>query len=148
MLIDGQVCFYKQPFADAVEPQGCIFLAQKGINRTAWVTKLLLTAVLSSPVDCISWCQILKAQHCSLSLNGYFTSPSAPHSPPTHPPPIDSIRDITGLKISVKPAAFKHVASRISYEMIATYVTTLFMQDIWRDCIVPQEKYSALNISN
>ena len=24
LTIDGQVCFYRQPFADAVEPRGCI----------------------------------------------------------------------------------------------------------------------------
>ena len=69
------------------------------VNRTALGTKLLLTAVWASPVDCISSLNFLKAQHCSLSPNGCFTPPSAPHpphSPPTCPPPIDSIRDITG----------------------------------------------------
>ena len=60
--------------------------------------------------------------------------PTHPHPtpsirPPT-PPPIDSIRHITGAeKLSEKPAAFKLVASRISHEII-----------------VPHEKYSALNI--
>ena len=75
------------------------------VNRTAWGTKLLLTAVLASLVDCISSCHLLKAQHCSLSPNWCFTLPSAPHPPPpstpphpppTRPSPIDSIRDITG----------------------------------------------------
>ena len=28
------------------------------------------------------------------------------------------------------------------------YVPTLFIQDIWDDCIIPPEKYSAFNISN
>ena len=34
---------------------------------------------------------------------------SPPHPPPTRPPPIESIRDITGTekKLSQKPAAFK-----------------------------------------
>ena len=73
------------------------------VNRTAWGTKLLLTAVWASLVDCISSCHLLKAQHCPLSPKGYFTLPSAPHPrpphpPPTHPPPIDSIHDITGTK--------------------------------------------------
>ena len=48
----------------------------------------LLVAVSSSPVDCISLCQILKAKHCSLSPNICFAPPTAPHPmpfPPTHP---------------------------------------------------------------
>ena len=96
LTIDGQVFFYGWPFADAVEPQWMHFLPLRSINRTAWDTKLLLTAVLSSPVDCISLCQILRAKHSSLSPNGWFTPPSAPH-PLT---PIDSIRDITGAEKS------------------------------------------------
>ena len=74
------------------------FMVLRGINRTVWGTRLLLTPVLASFVDCISLCHKLKAQHCSLSLSGCFGPPSAPHPPPhpPHPPPIDSIRDITG----------------------------------------------------
>ena len=34
------------------------------------------------------------------------------------------------------------------FSKIRSHITTLFVQDIWRDYIVPQEKYSALNISN
>ena len=43
-----------------------------------------------------------------------------PHPPPTRPPPIESIRDITGTekKTASKTSSFK-IASRISYEMIA-----------------------------
>ena len=78
------------------------FMVLRGINRTVWGIRLLLTPVLASFVDCISLCHKLKAQHCSLSLSGCFNPPSAshppppPHPPPTRPPPIDSIRDITG----------------------------------------------------
>ena len=85
------------------------FMVLRGINGTAWGTRLLLTPVLAYFVDCISLCHKLKAQHCSLSLSGCFGPPSASHPPPppparppTHPPthrpptPIDSIRDITG----------------------------------------------------
>ena len=100
------------------------FLAMRGINRTAWDTKLLLAAVSSSPVDCISLCQLLKAKHCSLSPICYFTPPSAPHRPnhPPHPPPIDSIRDITGAEKTIWKTSSIQVANRISYEMIAIYV--------------------------
>ena len=43
------------------------------VNRTAWGTKLLLTAVLDSLADCISSGHLLKVHHCSLSLNWCFT---------------------------------------------------------------------------
>ena len=61
------------------------FMVLRGINRTAWGTRLLLTPVLASFVDCVSLCHTLKAQHCSLGLNGFFNPPSAFHPPP-HPP--------------------------------------------------------------
>ena len=65
-------------------------MALGGINRTAWGTKLLLTTVLASLMDSASLCHIMKAWHCS--LGAYSSSPT----PTAHPPPIDSIRDITG----------------------------------------------------
>ena len=83
LAIDGQVCFYRRLFANAVTTKvhvmvlGCI-------NRTAWGTKLLLTAVWASLVDYTSSCHLLKAQHCSLSPNGCFTPPSALNPPPSH----------------------------------------------------------------
>ena len=53
---------------------------------------------------------------------------------PTRPHPIESIRDITGAEKTIKkPAAFKKLVE------IASYITTL---------LIPQEKDSALNISN
>ena len=95
------------------------------INRIAWGTKLLLTAVWASLVNCTSSCHLLKVQHCPLSPNGYFTLLSAPHLPlpPTSPPPIcpspiESIHDITGAeKIYQK----QHSSSlyRNSYKMLA-----------------------------
>ena len=81
------------------------------VNRTALGKKLLHTAVWASLVDCISSRNFLKAQHCSLGPNGCFIPPSATHpSPQPTPPPIDSIRDITGTeKNSLKPAAFEYL---------------------------------------
>ena len=64
------------------------FIALEGINRTAWGTRLLLTPVLASFVDCISLCHKLKAHHCSLSLSGCFSPPSASHPPPPPPTPL------------------------------------------------------------
>ena len=46
------------------------------VNRTAWGTKLLLTAVWASLVDCTSSRHLLKAHHCSLSPNGCFVTES------------------------------------------------------------------------
>ena len=76
-----------------------------------------------------------RAHHCSLSPNGYFNLPSAPHPPlpsPTPPPPttphcLNSICDITGTE---KNYLKNPLACGISYKMIVTYIT-LFMQDIW-----------------
>ena len=74
------------------------------VNRTAWGTKLLLTAVWASLVDFISSCHLLKAQHCSLSGLYQFMSLTevtallfeselvlypafgSPPAPTTHPP--------------------------------------------------------------
>ena len=63
------------------------FMALEGINRTAWGTRLLLTAVLASLVDSTSLCPILRAQHCCLSPNSCFSPPLASHPPlpPPHP---------------------------------------------------------------
>ena len=63
-----------------------------------------------------------------------------PTRPRLPPPPIDSIRDITGaVKIYLKTSSIQ-VACRNSYKMIASRITALFIQYIWHDCIVPQEK--------
>ena len=79
------------------------FSALRGINRTAWGTKLLLMAVLAYSVDCISLCHILKVQYSHLSLNGYrlLLPTHPPQLSPTHPPSIESIRDITGTEKTI-----------------------------------------------
>ena len=42
-----------------------------------------------------------------------------PHPPPTRPPPIHSIRDITGTEKTIQKTSSIQVACRNSYEMIA-----------------------------
>ena len=69
-----QMAFYRSCQTTRVH-----FMALEGINRTAWGTRLLLTAVLASLVDSTSLCPMLRAQHCCLSPNGYFNPPSASH---------------------------------------------------------------------
>jgi len=68
-------------------------------------------AILAHPVDCISSCHILKAQHCCLSPND---QPSA-----SHPPPIESIHDITGTE---KLSSFQVAYILISYDFIVFMV--------------------------
>ena len=76
------------------------------VNRTAWDTKLLLTAVWASlhggfyPFMALTEGTALPFES-EWVLYPAFGSRPAPTAhpttlPPTHPPPIESIRDITG----------------------------------------------------
>ena len=100
LRIDGQVCFFRWLFSHVIKPQGCIswpLWPLRGINKTAWGAKLILTVDLAYPVSCASLGHLLMVQHCHLCLNVCFCPPMAPHLPPTPPPPIDSIRDVTAV---------------------------------------------------
>ena len=90
LRLDGRVCFYRRLFFDAVKPRGWLswpLRPLRGINKTAWGSKLILTADLAYPVSCASLGHLLMAKHCPLSLNVCFTPPTAPHPPPpsSHP---------------------------------------------------------------
>ena len=85
--IDCQVCFLQTAFYRCCETTKVHFMVLGRVNRTAWDTKLLLTAVWASLVDFISSCHLLKAHHCSSSPNGCFAPLSAPHPPPPPTPP-------------------------------------------------------------
>jgi len=61
--------------------------------------------------------------------------PSASYLPP---PPIDSICDITGTEKTRQLVELDRYKTRLFIQL----------QDIWLDCIVPQEKYNVFNISN
>ena len=98
LRIVGQVCFYGRLFCDAVKPQGCIswpVWPLRGINKTAWGAKLILTAGLVHHSSCAGLGHLLMAQHCHFCLGVCFSPPTAPHPPP---PPIDSIRVITDVE--------------------------------------------------
>ena len=72
LRLDGQVCFFRRLFSDAVKPRGCIswpVWPLRGINKTAWGAKLILTAGLAYPVSCASLGHLLTAQHYHLCLN-------------------------------------------------------------------------------
>ena len=90
-----QVLYYRWPglllqtaFYQCCQTTRVHFMALEGINRTAWGTRLLLTAVLASLLDSTSLCPILRAQHCCFSPNGCFSPPSASHPPPPLPTPL------------------------------------------------------------
>ena len=62
-------------------------VAPGGFNKTAWAAKLILTAGLAYPVSCAGLGHLLMANLCPLSLNVWFTPPTAPHLPPPPTPP-------------------------------------------------------------
>ena len=55
LSLDGQVCFCRRLFSDDAKPRGCIswpVWPLRGINKTAWGAKLILTADLVYQVSC------------------------------------------------------------------------------------------------
>ena len=130
----GQVCFYRRLFCDAVKPQGCIswpVWPLRGIIKTAWGAKLILTADLVHHSSCAGLGHLLMAQHCHFCLRVCFSPPTAPHPPhrpphppPTRPPPIDLLQT---LKKTTSKTWGVQIACRISYEMLATYITRPLM---------------------
>ena len=92
----------------------------RSINKTAWGPKLILMADLAYPVSCTSLGHLLMAKHCPLSLNVCFNPLKAPHPPPTRPPPIDPIRDITAVEKTTSKTRGIQIACRI-----ISYITRL-----------------------
>ena len=99
LSLDGQVCFCRRLFYDAAKPRACILWPVwplRGINKTSWGAKLILTADLVYQVSCVRLGHLLMAQHCHFCLKVCFSPPMAPHLPlPPTLPPIDSIHVIT-----------------------------------------------------
>ena len=88
LRLDGQVCFFWRLLSDAVKPRGCIswpVWPLRGINKTAWGSKLILPAGLAYPVSCACLGHLLTAQHCHLCLSVCFGPPSASRRPPLSP---------------------------------------------------------------
>ena len=72
LRLDGRVCFYRRLFFDAVKPRGCLswpLWPLRGINKTAWGAKLIMTAGLAYPMSCAGLGHLLMANLCPLSLN-------------------------------------------------------------------------------
>ena len=90
LRLDGRVWFYRWLFSDTVKLRGCPswpLWPLRGINKTTWAAKLILTAGLAYPVSCASLGHLLMANLCPLSLNVCFTPLTAPHPPPPPTPP-------------------------------------------------------------
>ena len=100
LTIHSQVCFHRWLFADLVKPHWCITGPVGPLGRTnqSWCgVKLLTMSVLTHPVGCVHICHLLRRQYHSMHPNGRFFLPPACHPPPpTCPPPIHEIHDITG----------------------------------------------------
>ena len=88
LRLGGQVYFFRWLFSDALKPRGCIswpVWLLRGINKTAWGPKLILTAGLAYLVSCAILGHLLMAQYCHFCLSICSSPPSASHPPP--PPP-------------------------------------------------------------
>ena len=98
-------------FSEAVKPQGCLswhLWPLRGINKTAWGAKLILTADLAYMVSCAGLGHLLMLKHCPLSLNVFFTPPMAPHLPPPPTPYLlNPCHYSSWNKPLQKPGAFK-----------------------------------------
>ena len=126
-----QVCFCRRLFSDTAKPRGCSswpVWPLRGINKTAWGAKLILTADLVYQVGCASLGYLLMAQHCHLYLNVCFSLPTAPHppQPPTPPPsppptPYRLNPHYYSHRKTTSKARGVQTACRISYEILAIY---------------------------
>ena len=87
MAIDDQVCFHKQLFANPVKLPRCTKRSVEpvnGINKDVSGVILLSTTASTYPVDWVSFCLLLKAQHCYLFPNGRYNRLWLP-THPNHP---------------------------------------------------------------
>ena len=121
MAIHSQVCFHRRLFADCVKPHWCITgpVGPLGCTNQSWCgVKLLTISVSTHPVGRAHICHLLRGQHHSMHPNGSFCPPSAchpPHPPPTRPPPINLIRDITGAVKNYLKTQLSVIHGRDSY---------------------------------
>ena len=79
LIIDDQVCFYRWLFTNAVKPPGCISWLWRALIGLHGVPGCSSQQSLP-PFWILPVCHILKAWHCSLSLNGCFTKSNNKHA--------------------------------------------------------------------
>ena len=121
-----QVCFYRRLFADAVKPRRCMSWSwgaliglhgvpncssrQSGSPLGLWIVYQFTSLTEGTPL-------LFESEWV---LCPVFGSPPAPTAhPPTRPPPIESIRDITGAEKNHRKTSSIQVACRNSYKMLA-----------------------------
>ena len=105
------------------------FSALRGINRTAWGTRLLLSAVLALPMNCTSSGSILKAQQCCLKLNGCLN----PNPKTTFALWVTALTKWSSWS-STKDFIFAQDSSRLLFSLLTCISITLFMhsgQVLW-----------------
>ena len=93
----------------------------RGTNKATWCVKLLPTTVSAYQVDWGCFCALLRTHCCCVSPCGWYNPPSASHPP--HPPPINSIRDITAVGKNHLKIQQCQLGGRIIYETIAKWST-------------------------
>ena len=101
--MDGQVCFYRQSFADRVKPRRSTKWPMEplmGTNKATWCVKLLPMTVWAYQVDWLFLCPTEKTMLLFVSL--WMLLPAFGFSPaptlPACPPPINFICAITGVE--------------------------------------------------
>ena len=107
LSLDGQVCFCRRMFCDAAKPRGCIschVCPLRGINKTAWGVKLILTADLVYQVSRASLGHPLMAHHCHVFECLLWPAYS---SPPTHPYRLNPHYYSCRKKLPQKPGALQ-----------------------------------------
>ena len=101
--IESQVCFYTRLFINAVKPRGCIswhWGASIGLHgvpgcssHKSWPPLCIVTVCATDwRYSTALWVWMVALARLRLP-----TRPCLPPPPPAHPPPINSIRDITGV---------------------------------------------------
>ena len=126
LAIDGQVCFYRRLFADAVKPQRCIswswgaLIGLHGVpNFSSWQSGPPLW-IVPVHVTCQWHSTALRVRMGALFRLRLPTRPHRPpHPSPTCPPPIELINDITGAEKNYQKTSSIQVACRNSYKMLA-----------------------------
>ena len=130
-----------------VVPLGCTNKATLGI-------KLPPATVPAWQVNCGCLCTSLNTCTMAAFLFKCTEEPAygSPPAPTTHPTPLPPTHPLyTESRILVRPEKkclkFQQhqLASYNSYKILATYITTLLIQWIWRPCTKASSSYSILN---
>ena len=101
------------------------------------------------PVDCAHPCHLLRTQRHCLCPNGReFPTSACPPTPTTLEPTQPLIHDTCELQGSISKTSSEYCMAEFAIKhYIATYKSTLLIQQIWHGYHVAQENHSCFNIS-